>query len=274
MFQDECIQTLTGFGLTFLQAKVYLALVLMGNSTVKKISVNTHMARQEAQRVVYELGKIGLVEKLLGHPSVFKPVSIEDCVSFLLERREKASLELEQKASVLLRTFHNVVEKKFQSMVELLENDSDGANQFIIINGKEAIIRKSRMILDRTKVSCDIIGGFWENVSFAGSVFRNENIDLLKRHVKIRIVVEKFASPKLVEKIYEHCINNPYFEIRFKDNAPSVMLGVYDERELIVNISPKERLGDSPLFWTNNHALVTAAQTYFDKMWGEILICR
>ncbi len=78
MLQVEDVQTLTGFGLTFLQAKVYLTLVRSGSGTVKKIAERTNIARQEAQRVVGELQIIGLVEKLLVNPTEFKPVPIND----------------------------------------------------------------------------------------------------------------------------------------------------------------------------------------------------
>ena len=71
MLQGEDVQTLRGFGLTFLQAKVYLTLVRTGNSTVKKIAEKTNIARQEAQRVAAELQSLGLVEKLLVNPTEF-----------------------------------------------------------------------------------------------------------------------------------------------------------------------------------------------------------
>ena len=163
MLQVEDVQTLTGFGLTFLQAKVYLTLVRSGSSTVKKIAERTNIARQEAQRVVGELQSIGLVEKLLVNPTEFKPVPINDGVRFLISRRENASLELQQKANILLKNF----ESKGQ---EIIENETE-RTQFIIISGKEAIIRKSRMVVDRTEESCNIIGGLWKNVGYSSSTF-------------------------------------------------------------------------------------------------------
>lgn len=262
MLQVEDVQTLTGFGLTFLQSKVYLTLVKSGSSsTVKKIAERTNMARQEAQRVVGELQSIGLVEKLLVNPTEFKPVPISDGVRFLINRRENASLELQLKANILLRNF----ESRGQ---EIKEKETE-PNQFIIISGKEAIIRKSRMIVDRTEESCNIIGGLWKNVGYSGSLFKEQTTQALKRHVKIRIVAEKVPDIQAVQKTYEHCIENPDFEIRFVSTSISAMLGIYDRRELLVNTSTEKRLGDSPMLWTNNPALVAVAQTYFDKIWNQ-----
>ncbi len=261
MLQSEDVQTLRGFGLTFLQAKVYLTLVRTSNSTVKEIAEGANMARQEVQRVIVELESLGLVEKLLVNPTEFKPVPINEAVKYLLERREKISLELEQKANMLLKTFTN-------NQTAGLHEEKETA-QFIITSGKEAIIKKSRMVVDRTKESCDIIAGLWKNLGYAGSLFKEENIQALKRHVKIRILSEKLPDPLAVQKIYKHCIENPNFEIRFVPSTQSTMLGIYDRKEILVNTSPEKLIGDSPMLWTNNHALIVAVQTYFNKLWKQ-----
>ena len=261
MLQSEDVQTLRGLGLTFLQAKVYLTLVMASNSTVKEIAESANVARQEAQRVIVELESLGLVEKLLVNPTEFKPVPINEAVKFLLERREKVSLELEQKANMLLKTFAN-------NQAAGLNEERETA-QFIITSGKEAIIKKSRMVVDRTKESCDIIAGLWENLGYAGFLFKEENIQALKRHVRIRILSEKLPDPRTVQKIYKHCIENPNFEIRFVPSTQSTMLGIYDGKELLVYTSPEKLIGDSPMLWTNNHALILAVQTYFNKLWKQ-----
>jgi sugar-specific transcriptional regulator TrmB len=260
MLQSEDVQTLRRFGLTFLQAKVYLTLVRAGKSTVKKIAENANIARQEAQRVTAELQNLGLVEKVLVNPTEFEPVPINDAVSFLLERREKASLELEQKANLLLKNFAN-------SQVE--GQNEEKATQFVITSEKEAIIRKSRIVVDRTKESCDLINGLWKNVGYASSLFKEQNIQAQKRKVRIRIVAEKLPEQQSVEKIYEHAIAYPNFEIRFIPFSVPALLGIYDKRELLVYTSPEKLIGDSPMLWTNNHALILAVQTYFNRLWKQ-----
>lgn len=262
MFQDEDVQTLTGFGLTFLQAKVYLTLVRTGASTVRKIAGKANIARQEAQRVTAELQNLGLVEKMLVNPTEFKPVPVNDAVTFLLERREKESLELEEKANVLLKNLAN-------SQVESLYEEK--TSQFVITSGKEAIIKKLRMVVDRTEESCDIINSLWKNVGYASSLFKEQNIQALKRYVKIRVVAEKLPDEQAAQEIYKHCIKNPNFEIRFLPSPLSAMLGVYDKKELFVSMSPEKLIGDSSVLWTNNHALIAAIQTYFDKLWKQAL---
>jgi sugar-specific transcriptional regulator TrmB len=258
LHQNEEIKTLTGLGLTFLQAKVYLTLVRTGDSTIKMIAEQTGIARQEAQRVTAELQKIGLVEKILVKPTEYEPIHIKEAIIFLLERREKISSELKEKANILLQNFANDQNRNPKE---------ENGTQFVIICGKEAIIRKSKRILNRTKKSCEIINGLWKNVGYAGSLFEKESIKMLKRNVKIRIVAEKLPDQQVVQEIYKHCAPGSNFQIRFISPTPSVMLGIYDEKELLVSTSCEKLIGDSPMLWTNSHALVVAVQAYFDKLW-------
>ena len=257
LHQDEEIKTLAGLGLTFLQAKVYLTLVRTGKSTIKMVAEQTGIARQEAQRVTAELQKIGLVEKILIKPTEYKPIHIKEAIMFLLERRQKKSLELKERASTLLQNFANCQNRSPREESE---------TQFVIISGREAIIRKSKRILNRTKKSCEIINGLWKNVGYAGSLFENESIKMLRRNVEMRIVAEKLPDPQIVQEIYKHCAINSNFQIRFT-STPSVMLGIYDKKELLVSTSPEKLIGDSPMLWTNSSALLVAVQAYFDKLW-------
>jgi sugar-specific transcriptional regulator TrmB len=259
MLQHEDIHTLTGLGLTSLQAKVYLTLVKMGNSTVRNIAEATGLARQEVQRVTAELQTIGLVEKVLTNPTEFYPIAIKDALSFLLERREKEYHDLEQNANRLLKNFE-------YSPSEMLREDE---TRFVITTGKEAIIKKSRAIVDRTMESCDIINGYWKNIDCTGSLYKEQNIQALKRHVRIRIVAESLPDDRYVQEIYEHSIENPLFEIRFVPNPLPAIMGIYDKRELLVCTSPRKLVGHSPMLWTNNSALIEAVQTYFEKLWKQ-----
>jgi sugar-specific transcriptional regulator TrmB len=260
MLQGEEVQTLTGFGLTFLQAKVYLTLVRTGNSTVRKIAEKANIARQEVQRVAAELQSLGLVEKLLVNPTEFEPLPINDAVTFLLERRGKVSLELEQKANMMLKNFAN-------NQVESI--DEEKMAQFVITSGKEAIIRKSRMVVDRTKESCDLINGLWKNVGYASSLFKEQSIQALKRHVKIRLVAAKLPDEQSAQEIFKYSIPFRNVEIKFVSSSLPAILGIYDKKELLVYTSPEKLIGESPMLWTNNPALIVAVQTYFNKLWKQ-----
>lgn len=260
MLQVEDVQTLRELGLTFLQAKVYLTLVRTSNSTIKRIAEKTNIARQEAQRVIVELQSLGLVEKLLVNPTEFKPILINDAIKFLLERREKASLDIGQKAKMLLENFGNG---------QVKSPDGEKTVCFAITSGKEAIIRKSRMVVDGTKESCDILNGLWTNVGYASSLFKEQTIQALERHVKIRIVAKKLPNEQSGREIYKHAIAFQNFEIKFVTSSLPAIMGIYDKKELLIYSSSEKLLGDSPMVWTNSPSLIVAVQTYFNRLWKQ-----
>lgn len=260
MFQPEDIQTLEQLGLTYLQAKVYLTLVKTGKNKVRNIAEKAGIARQEAQRVTTELQNIGLVEKIVVSPAEFDPVPLDEAVKFLVERREKASLEIEKKVKALLM---NLSENR-------LENpDTEKMAKFAMISGKEAIIRRQRMMAERTKESSDIIIGLWKNLRYESSLFAEAGNRALRRRVKIRILTGKLTEEQ-IGRIFKSDLENPNFETKFLSGELPVTLGIYDRKELLVFTFPEKLInGDSSMLWTNDQTLIDAVQTYFDKLWKE-----
>lgn len=259
--QEEEVQTLRELGLTLLQAKVYLALTKTGNSTVKRIAEKTEIARQEAQRVITELLNAGLVEKILASPIVYKPVSIDDTLNFLLERRQKESSDLAQKVNLLLKNLaHNQVEEyKVEKTV-----------QFIIINGKENILRRHRRIIRSAAETGDIIHGSGATARYSFCMFEEEANEALKRNVKFRIITSElpsYQSPESISKYLDR--GNPNFEVRFTPLSLPLTISIFDKKELIVYTAPEKNVGDAPILWTDSQGLILVAQNYFDQFWQK-----
>ena len=83
MNQEEHIQTLTNLGLSFLQAKTYLNLAKLEKADVRTISTISNVARQDIYRIMPTLEKLGLAEKILGKPNMYKANPIKEGVSLL-----------------------------------------------------------------------------------------------------------------------------------------------------------------------------------------------
>ena len=92
------IDTLTGLGLKLVQAKVYVALAKSGPLSVREISVLSKVPRTDLYRILEELEKKGLAERVIATPTKFKATPLVDCINMLLQRRREESLELEKKA--------------------------------------------------------------------------------------------------------------------------------------------------------------------------------
>lgn len=102
---EECIQALMKLGLTLLQATIYLALAKLGKAGVKKISKASNVARPDVYRVIPALGKIGLVEKIVATPTMYKAVPLKEGISILLQQKTDENIELQKKTKALLSNF-------------------------------------------------------------------------------------------------------------------------------------------------------------------------
>lgn len=104
--QDEHVQTLMGLGLKFLQAKTYLALAKLGKADVKTISKASNVARQDIYRIIPTLEKLGLAEKIIANPTMYKATPIKEGLSILLQNRKEEIADLQKKTTSLINNFH------------------------------------------------------------------------------------------------------------------------------------------------------------------------
>ena len=92
MGQDDWgfIQVLMELGLSFVQAKVYLVLVGLGEADVRTVSLVSGVSRQEVCGVILELEELGLVQRTMAVP-------VDGGVDLLFEKEEQKIRELEER---------------------------------------------------------------------------------------------------------------------------------------------------------------------------------
>ena len=94
---EDYIRTLTQLELTSAQAKVYLTLATLEKATAKEISNHSNVAREEVYRLLTELQKKGLIERIIASPTQFKATPIEEGLSILIRRKEKEIAGIKKK---------------------------------------------------------------------------------------------------------------------------------------------------------------------------------
>ena len=72
---DQDVALLAEFGLSSLQARVYVALLKLGTVRASQISANVGVVRPEVYRVLHELFVKGLVQKNLGPPATYSAIA-------------------------------------------------------------------------------------------------------------------------------------------------------------------------------------------------------
>ena len=184
--KDENIQTLMGLGLTFCQAKVYLALLPDESCTAKTLSRLSKVTRQDIYRIMPKLQTLGLAQKILSIPTEWKATPIDEGLTILLERKNKQFSKLQEKTTELLSSFRENNKRTEHRKKE---------PEFIIIPGGETHIRWITKKIANVKESND---AFVTWNAFQVMMF-NESKQfkkLLEKDVKFRHIIYGFDGTK------------------------------------------------------------------------------
>jgi sugar-specific transcriptional regulator TrmB len=253
----EAIETLTQLGLTFNQARVYLALVKYGAATAKEIAKNTHITRQDIYRVMPTLQKAGLVELTLITPTKFEAIPIEQGIAMLLKRK---AIE------------HRKLEESAQEVVHKLENykaspAADSDSQFIIIPEKEAHLKKVKKLTGSVKKTLDIVTSH-SRYSQAVEEFFPERLKALNSGAQIRVISDKPQLSDEAKRITE-IEKKMGICTKYISSAPPALLLIFDKKEVLIINSATAKLADATSLWSNNPSLVAIAQHYFESLWAS-----
>jgi len=260
-FQEEDAKILVKLGLTISEAKVYLSLLKFGQTTGKALSQGSRLARQEVYRILCELHKKGLVEKVIAAPTLFKPVPIEDCLQMLIGQRKSEVSETEYKASLLL--------EKFKEVNYFVSQEKESF--FILVPEKEAYRRKFRFSIDNARVSCDMLL-HWE--CFRYGMVEDAEIweKTVEQGVKTRFIVYNSKEEKTIERVIRSLSRKGSFEVRSVFAPPPATIAIFDGRDACITTSPMLSPDSTSSLWSNNSGLIAVFQNYFDSMWSSSML--
>jgi sugar-specific transcriptional regulator TrmB len=248
---------------------VYLALTHVEMLPAKMISKKLDVSKPDVYRVLGNLQKQGLVEKIISNPAVFRAVPIDQSLSILFQRKEREFNNLRQKNERLRLNFKNS---------KIAESFRDEDHQFILIPEKGAEIEKRRKILKASNQSMDVIN-LWKRFAKTSYEYAGDDIRALQRGVKIRAITEK-PTTRRIPSFFRDFKNSGSFAIKYLPYPPHAVLTIYDRTEALLVISPSAGLGETPILWTNNASLLAVMQEYFEMLWAkaerspEISSCR
>jgi sugar-specific transcriptional regulator TrmB len=254
--EDEGIQTLMGLGLTFCQAKVYLALVLNESCTAKTLSRLSKVTRQDIYRIMPKLQTLGLAQKILSIPTEWKAAPIDEGLKILLERKNKQFSELKEKTTKLLGSF-----RESNKRTEHKEKGSE----FIIVPGGETHMRWIMKRLGKVKKNNDV----FVTLNIFKYMLFNESKQfkkLLENGVKFRHIIYGIDGTKNEIELDPYLKENPNFQIKYMLNPPLASIAVFDEKEVVFS-NPTRNLLANPKLWSNNPYFVALIQEYFETQW-------
>ncbi|MGB9960488.1 MAG: TrmB family transcriptional regulator [Candidatus Bathyarchaeales archaeon] len=258
MTKNECIQILMDLGLTLLQARTYLALSKLGKATIKTISKVSNVARQDVYRIMPELEKLGLAEKIVAAPTMYKATPIKEGIYFLLQRKTQEYSELQKKTIKLMENLKEINDEI------ILEEE----HQFIFTSSEKLLWKRLREGAEKAQISIDICTN-WEG--FRYRLFKDfPNFKrTLERGVRIRVITEKHELDKSSQKIIQALKANPLFEIRYLPPPVPIKTAIHDKKEVNLCLTTPNKIGGLPSLWSNNPQFVKIITNYYEELWNK-----
>jgi sugar-specific transcriptional regulator TrmB len=259
---DKVLDILMKLGLTELQAKTYLTLTRFEKAEVKKISETAKIARQDLYRIIPTLEKLGLVEKIIATPILYKAIPLSEGTSSLFQKKSNEYSSL--KSSLELIVAHPEDNSKAAT-------EEENEAEFVITSERKRLVAKlEKAYSESTNIDIVLPGNalnfmifnFYESLSLA-----------LSKGAKIRVMANKADMRMGTKQKLENLKANLNFELRIVDSAFEFGFAICNGREVNIAISNKE----VPSLWTNNRQIVRINQMMFETQWnaktGPELVC-
>ena len=255
--KEERVQTLELLGLTLCQERIYLALARLGIAKTKTISKVSGVSQQDVYRIMPELRRLGLVEKAVSKPTMFKAVPMNDAVSILMERKNEEYKKVQAKSAELLNNFG----KNDGRTTILIESP-----QFFLIPKQECPLEAAREF-EKAKMSIDSMISLKK---FSSWIFNSAELyeKALKRGVKIRkIITVKSEDKRPLPEIVQDLKKNPHCKIKYIPIAPKANIRLYDEKVAYIDTSPASGVAETACYCTSNPSLLAIIEDYFEMLW-------
>lgn len=247
-------QILMDFGLSYLQANVYLNLVKLGTANVKIIAQTSKVARQDVYRIMPILLEVGLGEKIIAKPAMYKATPLKDGVSILLRRKKDEHTELQKKKKYLLDNFY--VNNKKTRLQEEETQFKITAETTLLLNMHKKMIQNIDNNLDVILLSVAKPAKLFEEWTFLDEVYKT------RKNVNVRVITNESA------KKLQGTANNVKFKIRYSVTPLHFGIHIFDNKEVTLSISHNSGI---PCLWSNNPNVLMLTQNYFETLWNIAL---
>lgn len=251
---------LTEFGLTPLQARVFVLLEGSDGLSTSEISKMINVHRSDIYRALKRLTQSGLVEVSVGNPSRYYAIEPTKAVRLLLDERRNELMVLESKTDALTEWLESQRDSEHVSSSQ----EDDYPSAFRLVRGSAV---NPRVIDGIQSARSEIIK------VVSATALRRHYIEFSEhekqasaRGITVRMLTEIQPSNFRVAKSYSECVHLRH--VANLDN--SLRYQVIDGSELILagTVNSKEE-PDRSVLSTKNIVLVNGCISYFEEMWSK-----
>ncbi len=258
---NKLAEKLSDFGITFNQARIYMAASKLGLAPVSQISKCSNVPREEVYRILPQLEKLGLIEKTLGRPLRLKATAVDTALSMLIRR------ELDKVSKRMGKL--EAIKNEFTLELKNLKMDREGkvAPHFTLISQKDAVIEKLLSMIEAAEKSIDIAICREQFVHYFAnnhSIFKKAG----RRGVEFRVILEKVDYDECITKLIEESKSlGLTLYLRFVNKHSNSYFIVDNKTALIATSTEFGTLGRNQCLWTDQSSLVRLIEENFQILW-------
>jgi len=255
---DENTDLLLGLGLSFNQARVYLAILKLEKTTVGQVAKFSKVRREDVYRLLPSLEKMGLVERLLGKPTQIRATPISDALTLLVSEEKN---RFEDRLSGMRSSVQRLSLKDWKQQLP------GEASIYILIAEKKAILAKTSELIGNSKKEVALIADKARIIPVL-SQFSDECRLAIKKGAQIRLIFEGECPEGLLKEKVQKLIDGASVQAKFH-REPLNHFIMSDDKEALITTSKETGLGESPSLWTNNSNLIGVLRTGFESDWEK-----
>ncbi len=257
------IEMLTDLGLTLNQARVYLSTAKAGPSTISEIAEHSGVRREEIYRLLPDLEKIGLVERLMGKPMRIRTPNVKSAMSSLI-RSER--VKAQERISQLVDKSVQIQEYLAQTGLDL-SSESAEKDDFALLEEKESIRTRLHVMIGESEKQIDV---FYQRpnliwfLSTQGELLK----DAVARGRKIRMLSNPTSGKDRIPKILNRRFPGEVsIELKYTTDLFANFVIVDSNASLIITSSSHQPNAHN--LFTRNPNLVSLVQREFEEAWNQ-----
>ena len=255
---EQIRESLTTFGLTPNQVKVFFYLGKIGSKTASDIAKAVDIPRSETYHLLTALQNKGIVLSSFHHPIKFSAVPIQKAIEILINAETERLNSLKKTGPKL--------EKVWEEVPGLSENESDtDEEKFQVLQGGNQVNGKIFDMILTAKNECKILGSEKDFMKFYHANF----LDVLEdRGIDYKILVPISSNSKYIfddmnkSKVKKLCSS-------VKDNLCFLIKDNNEVLFFIKNSSGTNK--EMRAICTNSESIIYSKSLLFDSIWSESL---
>lgn len=250
---EKTLSTLSMFGLTEYEAKVYLTLILKGAHEASKVSSYSGLPRPHTYSVLKGLQNRGLVTIIPEAVNKYRAVPLDEGLDILIEERSKQMDSLKIAKDKLL--------SEIKPKEAIPSNEHFNVQLFY---GRQNVYKLVDEMFSRCESECDIMTTANGIVRFY-NYFSDKASEFRSRDVNVRFIAPITPDTMDIAKKLSYLV-----ELRRIDELPYIRFVLVDSREILFAEYPEDDFkstGKETGIWIKQEDLARMMRTLFENTW-------